>query len=102
VQAHVNVIHLGIDKRPNICNICNKKYRTRCELNIHIESSHMSREKKFKCEKCDSKFVLKTQLIAHQKFIHIIDGKVQKCVKCHFVTETKSELLSHINRVRPS
>jgi len=100
----------------NICGQCNNYFKTRIELQQHVESAHkldvLSNEtfedeeiemadvpsatdiERFKCESCDYSSVYKQHLKQHIKFVH--EGIGYLCDHCGFKARDKGQLKNHV------
>ena len=76
------------------CDQCEngKHYKTKLNLQRHIESTHEMR--KHICESCDLKFASVSGLWTHKKRIH--EGRRFECDLCDCKTTTKDSLQNHV------
>ena len=70
LKKHKELVHKGHEEiKEFICNICNKAFRRKCQMRIHVSSVHEG-IKPFKCESCGSSFKQKRSLVEHVKSVH--------------------------------
>lgn len=60
----------SLDIGPFVCNICNKKYKYRRDLNRHQKSECINCPKKFPCSECDKAYFRFNHLQVHMKKRH--------------------------------
>lgn len=89
---HLNV-HTGV--KPFQCDICNKPFREKHNLKLHIKTTHeVTREKHYKCPQCSFRTYHKHNLRQHMN----THGDVRPfaCDVCSLKFTQKSHLKSHI------
>ena len=57
------------NKKSFECDICSKKYATKCELKQHVGSSHKEK-RPYKCKTCSFRFQYKKFLEKHTNEVH--------------------------------
>ena len=65
LRSHITQEHP--ENFPFSCKLCDKRYRSKHGLKLHMDS-HMG--KKFKCPLCDQNFTQKTYIKPHLKAVH--------------------------------
>merc|ERR1712202_15457 len=86
------VILPGLSDNDNYfeCNICEKMFKGRFNLNRHLETVHNDHCEKYECQTCGKTFKTKTNLKRHMNtHIRII------CENCLKEFKTKDELKAH-------
>ena len=77
-----------------ICDICSTGYKSKRNLNQHIQSAHKGL--KFPCDQCVYQATRKDKLWAHIRSVH---EKVKyPCNQCEYKATTQSNLKSHYQR----
>ena len=77
------------------CNTCNRKFKHKGHLNVHIASIH--EEKKFECTSCSVKFTQKGSLDKHVASAH--EGIKFDCDLCDVKFTQKGHLKKHVASV---
>ena len=83
-----------------MCNQCDKVYRDRSSLEIHLDRVHEEFPKndtKYDCTKCGKIYLCKTKLKRHIEVKH--EGKRQNCEFCEKTFETTKGLELHFEKV---
>ena len=78
------------------CQICNKKYGSRYDLQKHVKYAHKSNQEKGKCGQCERNFPNEHQLNRHIQGKH--KAKEFKCEYCLIELSTAGKLKVHIDR----
>lgn len=63
------ITHHSTDK-PFECDKCQKKFKLKRALTVHIQQSHTDTNKSYKCNFCDKSFGSSTNFYTHRKNIH--------------------------------
>uniref|UniRef100_A0A1Q3G0E0 Putative c2h2-type zn-finger protein n=1 Tax=Culex tarsalis TaxID=7177 RepID=A0A1Q3G0E0_CULTA len=66
LKAHINT-HTGY--KPYTCNLCNRSFAQKSNLNYHMKASH-DPQRPFKCNACDRAFSTMDQMVLHLKTKH--------------------------------
>ena len=64
IREHLNMMHLGLTKKPYECDLCEKSFTQRGSLGVHKKSAH--EKLTFKCDVCEKEFKTKPQLKVHK------------------------------------
>ena len=86
---------MKVCKKRYICLKCNKKFKKKKYLKIHVKSQHKECNT-YTCDKCKLKFKTRRKLNSHEKSAHPI-VKV-KCSICQREFKNKSTLYVHKNK----
>ena len=90
IQSNKGEIHAV--KKPHKCTQCEKCFRTKSVLTMHLRTH--TGEKPYKCIQCGKCFSQTSQLSAHQR-IHTGE-KPYKCTQCEKCFKTKYEFSTHL------
>ena len=77
------------------CDVCNKTFMEKKELNRHIK--HLHGEKVFHCQHCDYRATISKYLNNHMKSVH--EGIRYPCNKCDFKATQVNNLNIHVKSV---
>ena len=64
-----NIVEINDQDRYQ-CDLCERSYAHKDELNRHIGWKHMTTAKEFKCKDCEASFLYKSSLKRHRKKAH--------------------------------
>ena len=82
---------LATEKKPTVCEECNKEFSRPDNLRTHIKSVH---EKMIvECDKCNKQFTSKAVLWRHTESAH--EGVQYPCEYCNYKATQKHSLLTH-------
>ena len=84
-------------RKPKTCDICNKTFSSKSNLNSHISSVH-NNIREYLCKTCDKTFSRHSKLKRHIKSVHD-QIKDFLCPLCEFKSSTNSCLKGHIKQV---
>lgn len=85
-------------RKPSICQLCNAKFSTGDELDLHYKKYHPDRPPPFKCGLCSARFAGKYSLSNHRTAVH--DRKRPcKCELCEKSFRKKYDLNKHLDSV---
>ncbi|XP_047039888.1 uncharacterized protein LOC124644508 [Helicoverpa zea] len=88
--------HMGVSKTYP-CNICNKNYKNKRTLQIHVDEVHFElNTRKFPCGHCDKVFKTKGTLRIHWNTVHLKINRT-KCEICG-ADVSKNNINSHMRR----
>ena len=79
------------------CTLCNDSFRTKSNLNRHIDAVHKLK-KQFECKICDAKFTRNRNLKEHITIFHE-QQKLFQCSICSFKSGRKENMKSHIDGI---
>ena len=93
-----------IEKRSRelLCKICDMKFKSRSEINIHTMNEHdiakksKKQKKLFRCDVCADSFLSKRDLKVHTIDLHV-PIKSFECDSCNDVFKSKKDLKGHTN-----
>ncbi|XP_011561571.3 zinc finger protein 34 isoform X1 [Plutella xylostella] len=75
-------IYMHMDIKPYGCMHCSKRFRQRCNLQVHQTRRHVDKyPQKFMCNQCDKPFLLKENLLLHLTS-HVKNENSFRCVVC--------------------
>lgn len=77
------------------CTKCNRKFKQRCTLKIHIKTKHKKSAKDFKCNNCTFETYYKKDLARHIKTKHSTIEKEFKCDRCDYKTHRSEHFKLH-------
>ena len=78
------------------CSVCNNMFKTKCELEQHTETVHVTSVRNI-CEECNSMFKTITEMETHVKRMHSQTSEVvHKCSKCDQTYNLEEELNVHM------
>ncbi len=96
LRDHIGLVH---ENKMHECNLCNKKYSYKDNLNRHIAMFHHKR-RIISCTQCDKTFQDKSSLMRHQQRQHMLDqDKKHVCQMCHKEYLTKDSLRYHMQQM---
>uniref|UniRef100_A0A182T9L9 Transcription factor grauzone n=1 Tax=Anopheles maculatus TaxID=74869 RepID=A0A182T9L9_9DIPT len=91
-RRYILVDHIAAHRGSTRCEICQKTYKTKRYLLLHIAKSHSSEEERpFKCTKCHISYPKQYLLRAHE-LLHV----QQQCQICQKVLSNNQSLKVHI------
>lgn len=93
LSTHI-LTHTG--ERPHSCDLCNRSYLTKQQLNVH-RASHFADG--YLCENCLLKFKSMPSLYKHQRSIHA--GSTFTCPGCDKTYNRRDNMVSHARRAHP-
>ena len=76
------------------CDVCDKSYRDKSNLNLHKSKKHDGR--RVDCNMCDFQATRQSTLEMHKRFIH--DGIGHECTMCDKKFQQANGLKSHMNK----
>jgi len=92
--AHVKIVHAGSNFP---CEFCDKKYKRKFELKMHIQKEHMGGQKNYKCDQCDKSFAVKKALQTHKQQHNATEAdKKHICPYCPYRFLRKDNLTKHL------
>ena len=74
------------------CDICEKRFRTTNQLNVHIVYVH-GQSRDFKCDQCEEYFIRQTDVTRHLESFH---KSLMKCELCQKSYTSMNSLKNHI------
>ncbi|XP_006819601.1 uncharacterized protein LOC102806712 [Saccoglossus kowalevskii] len=86
-----------IGQRKFQCEKCKMRYKTRDELDKHIQKKH-NRTKKFLCEICGEKLSTRASVRHHVRRKHADSKEILSCDKCDYITKFESRLKIHMGK----
>ena len=93
-QMNAHIERVHDEKKPYKCNICNSRFNSITNQKKHITSAH-EENKPFKCDRCDASCTQKYLLKMHVAFVH--EGKRPfQCNICSASFQTKQHRKRHI------
>ena len=73
LNTHMILVHTEEDMKAHRCNLCQKGFLRKCDLNVHLTQSHLTGETKLKtngplkCKHCTRTYKMKEKLEAHER-----------------------------------
>ena len=95
LKYHINQFHNGANGVN--CNHCDKSFKTKHELEIHVTTIHMDMDYKAKCYIC-SKLISRNNLKQHIAIVHF-DLKRAQCTHCDKSFTTNYDMKKHVQRI---
>ena len=96
MKEHIICVHKNIAN--HICLTCDKKFKSRLGLKLHISNLHDETKKmSYGCEFCEKVFPTKSQTKIHLATIH--EKSSQNCKYCDKIFSNKIYLKKHYRRV---
>ncbi|XP_053674580.1 transcription factor grauzone-like [Anopheles nili] len=94
-QRYTLLDHIAVHRGTIRCEICNKSYKTRRYLALHIAKSHgTENERPFKCEKCGMGFP-KQYLLRSHELMHV----QVECDICKKILSSQHALKVHVSQM---
>ncbi|CAD7093296.1 unnamed protein product [Hermetia illucens] len=93
LSAHI-LTHTG--ERPHCCDLCNRSYLSKQQLNVH-RASHFADG--YLCENCNLRFKSMPSLYKHQRSIHA--DSTFTCPGCDKTYNRRDNMVSHARRAHP-
>nr|CAI5818407.1 unnamed protein product [Callosobruchus analis] len=90
LKLHMTKVH---KRSANSCVICKKSFSVVCDLQTHVEFSHINVTKPHQCKLCDKDFERKDSLTEHVKVIH--EGFRYNCANCGKVMKSRTHAIEH-------
>lgn len=69
LKVHIRLKHEEVDVRNHICHICCKKFKTLCNLKVHV-SIHDTNRLRHECSHCNLSYMNKSSLYRHIRSKH--------------------------------
>ena len=84
------------DQRSHACNMCDKRFKKKNKLNLHIQQNHLD-QRSYICYICGQSFKIKPSFDNHLKYVHIKDSeKEHLCSLCPKKYKTSASLREHL------
>ena len=94
-RKHITIVHGEVK---HLCNVCNKIFRRKNQLNFHLKNYHQEGQRKYKCDSCEKTFNESRSLKNHFKKLHE-EQNLCKCDSCGKSFTTSEYLKTYIKTI---
>lgn len=95
--------HMRRHLHPEKCPHCDKRYLSKCKVDIHVKQQHRSileanSKGPTECKKCNKMFPSMVKFLQHEKRVHTTSTTVS-CTVCHEKFPNRTNLRTHIKKM---